>query len=228
MSIEDADIVGMTDRDFTEYLGSLLPTEAESHVERLMRAGQDHSYFRAQDVDHKRTVDRVVKLREKAHEGDPDLRQFNAAGEEVVADVSPEIAKICENAMAEQADKQVKVVDRGQAVLKELRELGFDQTSSFDEDEIDEELVGIWEMQKANAEGDYHALGDMITKALRAGRESNEIHQLFETFRGTELDPELKSNLSHQIIAYLNESRKARKAKLTDQEAVKKRMAELG
>ena len=216
MENEGNPIDSMNDGDYDYYVGGLSPGDAQDQIDNFMSEvvkDPNHAYMQKGNPKHKQLTSRVLQLRERVHSNDPDCRIYNEEGEEIQGTVPLEIQKIANEAMAEQENKQIKLVEQGNGLLAELRSLGHEGMRTAPDD-VDTEQLDIWKMQIANTKGDYHALGDMVSAKLKGMRSSAEITQLYEIFRNTEssLDPTLKANISHQIISYLNDARKQRKA----------------
>jgi len=216
MSEEEQSIVSMTDDQFTEHVESLSPDEAQGQIDRVSRAAAkdpNHPYMKA-GVGHKRAVERMSRYFEQKHSGDDPGIQYDKDGKELVDRIRPDMKKLTDDAMAAQATKQNKLVEQGDALLKELRALGFEEGPTSCDEDVDAEQIAIWKMQKLNGEENYRELGIQISEALRVGKEPAGVQQLFSTFLsiGDDINPVLKQNLSHEIISYLNESAKVRRA----------------
>jgi len=216
-NVENVGIDSQTDAEFSEYVSGLSAAEAKETVDKIMREASvstSHPYSRASDPGHRRMVERVQRLFERSHADDPDDREYDENGQVMQNRIDPRVSKICNEALADQAKKQNVLVVQGDKLLQELRNLGYEGEITNCPKDVDQDQLNIWSMQKLNAEGNYRGLGDMIGKALRDSKQSQPVQQLFQTFLSVEaeLDPDLKQNLTHQILSYLNDAAKARRA----------------
>jgi len=213
--MDNENIESMTDSDFDHHVEGLSAAKAQNEIDNLTQrviADPNHPLNRTGVPGHKRIVERRNRLFEQVHSEDPDTRQFNKDGEELLGQVDPRIQKICDDVLKEKVNEQAELVEQGDKLLDELRELGFEGLTRCPDD-VDKEQIGIWQMQKLNAEGNYNELGQEIGKTLRASKETQAIQSLFQTFINVEaeINPDLKAKLSYEIISYLNDARIARK-----------------
>ena len=213
MESETPSIISMTDEQFSGHVESLSPDEAQGQIEAVQRAAAKdplHAYNQKGGADHKRIVERLSRYYEAKHAGDDPGVEYNAAGEELRDRISPDMQKMAADAMASQAAKQNRLKAEGERLLTELESLGL--TNDNEEITFDKDQIAILRMQVLNEKGDFRALGQEISTALRDTKDSASMKQLFDVFISAEdMDVELKSSISHQIISYLHKAAVAKR-----------------
>ena len=91
--------------------------------------------------------------------------------------------------------------------LKELGYEGADEPPSV----ISADQARLYLMQRLNAEGTQsgiNELGNMVSQDMRKYNKTQELSSLFDTLMNTDLDADLRQEIGHKIIAYLDALRR--------------------
>ena len=216
--MSNENIVDMSDQEFSDHVESLTPAEASAAADSFMRQATTdpaHPFNATDGKNHRVACERALRLREQAHSEDGDLRQFSADGEELQGTIDPEIKRICDEAMAGQAEKRNKLIDQAQADMDYLVSEGFDRSPI--PDDLQQYQSNALKMQRLLIEGDHEKAGGLMKKELSELKAPLAQQQLFETFiHSTDLDPGLRETISTDILLWIQEARRAQKESYRD------------
>ena len=205
--MSDFDVVNSTDGDFESHVELLSSSEAESTIAKVMAdagADENHSYTSGHAPNHSRTVDRMLALRKVANP--PEINP--ETGEPYNDGVSPEMRKICNEALEEQAERQNVVREQMKDDMNYLVDEG-----GFSRDEIPKDpkpyQANALKMQRLNAEGKHAEIVPIMKRELNEFRAPAETAQLFETFvQADELDSGLKETIFESVLRWIHDARK--------------------
>jgi hypothetical protein len=204
----------MGDSQFASHVKSLTPEEAKAQVDNYMRqvtANPQHPY-NVSGPDHRRAVERAYRLREQAHSEDPDLKQYDENGEELIGTVDPVIQKIVDTALAEQQEKQNARVEEAQELMREMVKLGFNDDSDQIASDIKEFEIRCLRLQKLHAEKSPDFI-PALEKELRTLGDFETL-SIVQNFQATELlDEEMMSGVLSDLIVKINERHKTKGSK---------------
>jgi hypothetical protein len=202
MSEDNGDILSMSDGDI-EYLDQ---AGAKSLIDKTMRtigATKGHPYLTVGHPDHTRYVNRMSQLYQKASP-EPEPIVDPETGEVFSDQPSREIVAAMSEALDSRAQLENKQLEEAEALLEEMEDkLGFEIPDGV-LDDFQPWKLGVWRMQKLNAERNFDELGNIMGKELRNMKEPPDVVAAFETFsRAKSLNPDMREKIGEQIVEYI-------------------------
>ncbi len=184
----------------SDDVSQLSPDEAKIKIGSVMREARSdpkHAYIDGSSPDHKRAVENMRLLHERANpQPEP---QANADGETLVHQHSPEVVKAMAEGLEAQEQRQSDLYAEAVELQDELVEKYDFQPKDVPED-IEEYQVNAWRLQKYLAAGDYEQLGKSLEKSLsaleRSGRmPAGKVGAIRELIRTEGLAPDLRDEV---------------------------------
>ena len=125
-------------------------------------------------------------------------------------DETPNPYDIALNEMAVKEQQRIDDIhEAGKRDWYKLKEYGYD--GGEPPDVISADQARLFRMQVLNSEATLsglNELGNMISADMRKYGKSQELSSLFDTLMNTDLDADLRQEVGHKIIAYLDKQRR--------------------
>ena len=126
-------------------------------------------------------------------------------------DDRPDPFDIALNEVAKKEQERKDLIHQaGSRDYHKLKEYGFEGAEEPPA-EISPEQARLYRMQVLNVEGGQSAineLGNMISADMRKYNKSQELSGLFNTLMDVDIDADIRQNIGHQVIGYLDKQRR--------------------